>query len=268
MAISKFDKYGVSPERAMVGSTGDESNSHDMPDQGKYNVDLSRLDIHVLTNDLLIKRYNENNDDGIIRSFFKRLNIKSQDKRLGAMLDLVKTVREHSDSLIEYKAHLATQQKVFEIIADGKIQEARLMTLVKLEEYETLIATQRSDRKKLDLELDNLKIQNDHAHWEAEKAKYDAGEAKQNARITELRGDLISKIIGELNFADINMKQVFVLIEMVKETQSPEDLLGAEAKWEQMKAEARKAEAQADQEQTKADYDQFKFKYETKEPVD
>ncbi len=125
-----------------------------------------------------------------------------------------------------------------EIIAEGKIEEAQLVVAEKVAQFETRIALHRVEVKRANLELENMQFQNEKARWEAEKVKYEAEEGKQKARIVALRGDLISKIIEELNFAEINMKQVFVLIEMVKDSQSPEDLLGAEAKWKQMKAQA------------------------------
>lgn len=277
MAISKFDKYGVSPKKALVSSEGVGLKKTEPDKFEKYDVDLSRLDVHVLTNELLIKRYNENNDTGLVKKFFKRLKINSQDRRLNAMLDLVRTIREHSNDIVEYKAHLASQQQVFEIIADGKIDEAELQMaemrasyqsrteLVKIEAERARFELEKSI-KMAELELERMKHENERARWEAEKIKYEAEEGKQQARIIELRGDLISTINDELNFADINMKQVFVLIEMVKNAGTPEDILGAEAKWEQMKAEARKSEALADQEETKADHAKFKFEFDKKGP--
>ena len=84
----------------------------------------------------------------------------------------------------------------------------------------------------------------------------------------ELRGKLISKIIEELNFSDINMKQVLVLIEMVKDASTPEDIMSVEAKLEHLKAEAKQKLAQAEQEETKADWEKYKFEQDSKPPDD
>ena len=55
---------------------------------------------------------------------------------------------------------------------------------------------------------------------------------------------------------------------MIKETSSQEDLLSAEAKWDELKARADKLKAEAQQEWTKSDYERYKFEEDSKKPVD
>lgn len=221
-------------------------------------VNLNKLDVHVLTKEL-IEKYNQNNDTGIIKSFFQKKKVEGQEKALDALLDLIRTIRQNSNSIIEYKAHLAIQQDLFEIIAEGKITEAELMAAKTKAMLEADLFRQQLDKEKAQAELDSMLIENKRAEHEAEKVSV-------GNRIMSLRGDLIEKIIKELDFANLDMKQVFVLIEMVKEVGANDDLFAAEARWEQLKAEAKKTNAQADQEVTKADWEKFKFEQESKPP--
>lgn len=228
-------------------------------------VNLKKLDIHILTKEL-IEKYNQNNDTGIIQSFFRKKKFEGQEKMLDALLSITSSIRQHSNSLIEYKALLATQQDIFEIIAEGKIIEAELMAASRKAMLEIEVFRYQVEKEKAIAELDSLIIENSRARNEAEKIKYEAEEIKQRAKIVQLRGKLIEKITAELDFAHIDMKQVFVLIEMVKDIGAPQDIIAAEAKWEQLKAEAKKMMAQAEQEETKADWEKFKFNQDSKAP--
>lgn len=228
-------------------------------------VNLDNLDVHRLTNEL-ISKYNQNNDVGIIQSWFSRNKVKVQESHLQAVLSKVNHIREHSRSLIEYKAELMTQQQALENLIICKIEESEFSVERQREDHQTYLNQQAAERERVWLELDSLKNENDRAKYEAEKAKWEAEESKNKAWITELRGKLIEKIIDELKFSDINMKQVFVLIEMIKEADTDSDILGAEARWEQLKAEAKRTMAQADQEETRADWERYKFKQDSKKP--
>lgn len=230
-------------------------------------VDLDYLGVHSLVNELVVK-YNQNNDVGIIRSWFRRNRVEAQDKHLTALSSFVGNVRRHASDLIEFKAQLMSQMEVLEYRITEIIEAAQFALDRQREEHQSFLIQKQAERKQILLELEKLQHSYDKLKWDAEKAKWEAEEIKQRARILELRGKLIEKIIQELQFADINMKQVFVLIEMIKESASDSDILGAEARWEQLKAEAKKTMAQADQEETESEWKKYKFEQDKKIPVD
>lgn len=244
-----------------------------MPVKGKtrterlQRVDLNYLDVHSLVNELCAK-YNQRNDLGIIKSFFKRKKIEAQDKQLKALSSLVGNIRGHARDLVEFKAQMMTQQEVLTQRMVAIVEGEEFAVARQREEHQTFLSQQQAERERALLELDTLKYENEKAKWEAEKAKYEAEAEKNKAWIIELRGKLIDKIIGELKFHDINMKQVFVLIEMIKESVTDSDILGAEERWEELKAETRLKGAHADQEQTKADWEKYKFEEDKKGPQD
>ena len=233
---------------------------------GQYQVDLNCLDVHSLVNELIVK-YNQKNDVGVIRSWLKRRKVEAQNQQLTSLFGLVANIRENAQDLVEFKAHLMSQQAVLTSRITALIEEARFVVERQRADHATYLKQREAECEQAHLMLENLKHENDAAKWRAEAARYEAEEIKQKARITELRGDLIAKIIQEMSFADINMKQVFVLIEMVKDATSQDDLFTADARWEQLKAEANKAQALADQEKTKADHEQWKFEQDKKDIV-
>ncbi len=232
---------------------------------GQYQVDLNSLGVHSLVNELILK-YNQNNDVGVIRSWLKRRKVEAQNQQLSSLFGLVTNIRENASDLVEFKAQLMSQQMVMGSRITAIIEEAKFAVDRQRQEQKTFIIRQAAEREQANLMLERLKHENEAARWQAEAARFEAEDLKQKARITELRGDLIAKIIRELSFAEINMKQVFVLIEMVKDASSRDDLFTADARWEQLKAEADKTQALADQEKTKADHERWKFEQDKKEP--
>ena len=232
-----------------------------------YKVSLDPLDVHKLTNEL-IASYNQNNDVGVIRGWLRRNKVESQEKYITALLNKVRTIRESASTLVEYKAQLMSQQQVMESLIIGKIDEAQFAVDRQREEHQTFLDEQTAERERIWIELDRAKNENEKMKYEVEKAKWEAEEAKHRARIIELRGALIEKIKDEVKFSDINMKQVFVLIEMIKDATTDADIITAEARWEQLRAEAKKTSAQANQEETKADWERYKFEQDSKKPND
>ena len=65
-------------------------------------VNLDTLGVHGLVNELTAK-YNQDNDTGIIRNWFRRNKLKSQEKHLQALFSLVQEARAHASSLVEFK---------------------------------------------------------------------------------------------------------------------------------------------------------------------
>ena len=264
MAYTKATKENLLPTRK---PTRDEIELKKKMVKSGYKVDLNNLDVHTLTNEL-IAGYSQNNDIGIIRGFFRRNRVESQEKFIRALLNKVQAIRDSASTLIEYKAQLMSQQQVLESLIIGKIDEAQFAVDQQREEHQTFLDGQTAERERIWLELDRAKNENEKMKYEVEKAKWEAEEAKHRARIIELRGALIEKIKDEVKFSDINMKQVFVLIEMIKEATTDADIITAEARWEQLRAEAKKTSAQANQEETKADWERYKFEQDSKKPSD
>jgi hypothetical protein len=207
-------------------------------------VDLDELGTHDFVG-YLVQNYGKNLNRGVIVSWFRRTRLEAQSKYLDQLYELVNRVREHTTSLVAFKAELMTQQVRMENLMIALKEESRMAVERQRQEHETFLANHESQREASRLALEKLRHENEKLRYEAEEQRGKAELAKQKARIVQLRGDLIEKITADLNFADVNMKQVFVIIEMVKDAASQADIITAEARWEQMKAEARKKEAEA-----------------------
>jgi len=221
-------------------------------------VNLDHLGVHNLVSELTAK-YNQNNDAGIISNWFERKKINSQEKRLQALSALVQEVRSHSNNLLEFKTELVTQQQRMEDLILLKTEESQFAVDRQREVHQTFVSGEETTRNEQLLKLERDRLDNARIEAENEKIFWEAQQNKQKSLLMGLRGKLIEKIIGELDFADINMKQVFVLIEMIKDTDTKADILTAEAQWEHLKAETEIKQAQADQENLNTEHKKWKF---------
>lgn len=226
--------------------------------ENKFQVNLNHLGVQNLVSELTVK-YNQNNDIGIIRSWLGRNRIEGQEKHLQALSRLVQEVRSHASSLIEFKAELMTQQKKMEDLILFKLEESQFAIDRQREEHQTFLSQENSIRRENEIRQEREKLQNERIDAENKKIYWEGQQDRQKARLMELRGKLIEKITDELDFADINMKQVFILIEMIKDTHNKADILTAEAQWEHLKAEAEIKKAQADQENLNTEHQKWKF---------
>jgi hypothetical protein len=229
-------------------------------------VGVNPLDVHGLVLDL-IGKYNQNNDVGVIRGWFRRkCNLEPTEKHLQSLGSLVAEVRNHAANLTEFRAQLISQQQVMEARVIELTEAAWFVVEKQRSDHQRYLQQQEYERQRAEIELDRGKLENIMAGVQIEKMRAEVSQEKQKVILLGQKSVLIEKITSELDFKNLNMKQVFVLIEMVKDSRSNADILTAEAEWERMKAEARQAEAQADQEQHKAKYANWKMEQEMKTP--
>lgn len=234
------------------------------------NVD--QLNINTFVNELGDELY-KGVTDGIISNWFRRLNIGFREKTLISLNDLISRAKQSAESLQDFKGRLLRERHII-ALEIKKVVDAHYLAIKKQQdEYQHGKFMQSAERKRVIQDLNRLGIENSILEqkiredmYRADELKWKAEDMKNKTVITALRGKLISKIIDEMTFSDINMKQVFVLIEMVKDVTSGEDIIGAEAKWDQLKAEAKRTMAQAEQEETKAQWEKFKFEDEKVKP--
>lgn len=257
MAYSKADKYGLVP-------VSKDDPSFQSNNAGSF-VNLDMLDVHGLTGEL-IEKYNKNNDIGVIGSWFRQRKLDASEKHLQALFSLVTEVRKHSANLHEFKAQLVAQHSVLQYRIGTIIDEARFAMDRQRADHQLYLHGHDVERRKRELELERLRLENMLAALQVEKMQAEVALDQQKVALLGQKGALIEKIIGELNFQDINMKQVFVLIEMVKDSRTNADILTAEAQWQRMKAEANMAEAKAEQEQHQTQYKAWKMDQEMKIP--
>lgn len=235
-------------------------------------VDLTDLDVHGLTQDLIDCYHSR--PRGIILNWYKRWRLESQTKVINRLNDYVSSVQRTSKTAEDYKSFLMTKQQVLENLIKGRLEESEFQLVLAREQRETSLAREQGEQDRIRAELDTILQTNEilkntalQEYHKAMQEKAIAEQHEQRARILELRGNLIQRITDSLNFQEINMNQVFVLVEMVRDQNASEaDILTVEARYEQMKAEARKKEAHADQEETKAEHEKWKFEEEKKNP--
>lgn len=210
----------------------------------KDKINLDYLGVHSLISELTAK-YNQKNDVGIVRAWFRRNKLKSQEKHLQALSALVQEVRAHTTTLIEYKAELMTQHQRMEDLVLLKTEESQFAVDRQREEHATFLALQEKERQQTIHELEQMKIQND--------------QLKQEARLVRLRGNLIEKITGELDLKKISSAQAFVLIKALNQDNTEADIFMAEEQLDQMKAEAKIKKAEAKRAKIEADYEEYKM---------
>lgn len=230
---------------------------------GKVNLDF--LDVHRLVKDLA-RKYNENNDIGVISSWLRRSSLNATENHLHSLLSLVSEVRRHSADLQEFKAQLVAQQSVLQYRIMAMVNEARNIVEKQKLDHASYVHTHEMEKQRRLLEIERLKLENAQIALQNEKLAAEVAQEWHKAKLLGLKVLLIQKINSELDFVNINMKQVFVLIEMIKESRTNADILNAEAQWERMKAEARQAEAKADQEHNNTKYSSWKMDQEMKTP--
>ncbi len=234
------------------------------------NVD--QLNVNTFVNDLGAELY-RGVKAGLISNWFRRIKIESSEATMNRLYSLVESAKRNAESLQDFKARLLRERHIIALEIKRVVEEHYLAIKRQQDDYQHNKFMQSAERKKILNDLERAQIDNEiHkqqirvATYQADELRWQAEDARNKAMITEMRGKLISKIIDEMKFADINMKQVFVLVEMIKDSTTQNDILGAEAKWEQLKAEAKRAMAQAEQEQTRADWEKFKFEDEKVKP--
>ncbi|KKK99151.1 hypothetical protein LCGC14_2635620 [marine sediment metagenome] len=113
----------------------------------------------------------------------------------------------------------------------GKLEESGIDLARARAEFETFMVDQITTRERYRLDIEQM--------------KQDIGITKENINFLKFRNKLADKIIEGIDITDMDMKQVFVLIEMLKEASNENDLLITEAKARELGAEARKKEAEA-----------------------
>ena len=79
---------------------------------------------------------------------------------------------------------------------------------------------------------------------EVKKLEEEIRQESARANFLELRTEIANNIKKEMKFNQLDMKQVLVIIEMLKEATSERDLFAAEARWKQAMAEADKTKAE------------------------
>lgn len=225
----------------------------------KPDVNLDLLEVDKLTKQL-IDNFQQNNDTGIIRSFFRTKKYEKQKEMIGAMEQLVASIRSISKSAEDFKTHLFAKQYILPLIIQGQIEEAQRAIVVAREEYKTFLVKQEIDRQRAHAELDRIKLENDSIRLDHELKRAEN-------RLVTLRGDLIDKVTNDLDLKNISPPQAFVLIKALNPNSKESDVFMAQEQLEQMKAEAEIKKATARKAGYEADYEEYKMK-ESMKPSD
>jgi len=121
----------------------------------------------------------------------------------------------------------------------GKLEEAAFNVGRTREETLTFIEQEYGLRERVHIELEMLQHQTDQQKWITEQEK-------EKAKFLKARNRLANKIIKQIDIKDLNMTQVMVIIEMVKDATQETDLAMADARLKKAMAEADKIKAEAE----------------------
>lgn len=207
----------------------------------------------------LASDYCQNNDAGVISNWFKKKKINSQGEVLASILGVVQEARGLSSNLLEFKSELLTQEKRLRELILLKQDEAQFAVDRQRETQASFVSQEESNRQSNVLRVQKERLENERISLENQIIYWEAKQNKQKSKLLKLKGKCVAKIIKGLDFTNMDMKQVLVLIETLKEAESKVDVLSAFARWEEMKAEAEIKKAMAKQEKTKAKHEKWKF---------
>lgn len=202
--------------------------------------------------DELANQYYQNNDLGVIQSWFRKRRHRANEEHLVALLSRVNTVRAHTQSLTAFRAELITQADRLELEISKILEASENEVTRQREEHETFLIRQEMERERVRGELARMKLENDKIRLEHERIKAEN-------RLVELRGELIEKITTELDMKNISPPQAFVLIKALNPNSKDSDVFMAQEQLEQMKAEADLKKAEARKAGYAADYEEYKM---------
>jgi hypothetical protein len=176
-----------------------------------------------------------------------------QNKRLELDADRQNWIIRHiqnlgltAEELAKTKASIILSSQMVADLVEGYYEEARQKFELSAQQHLTALKQEHDNRRKMDDEavMRQLLIQeksflNQSLKWQAEEQKY-------NSDLAKLRAKLAGKIIDEFSFKNIDARQVFIIIEMLKEASNQSNIMEADAKWEMLKEQARQEKSKAD----------------------
>jgi len=242
MAYTKAEKEGLVP----LSRTGNQDIT--------VEINSQYLDYERLITELSQTYLKPQMAQGIISNWFSRRKIESQDRKLAALLSLVKNIREHSTSLIDFKEHLISRQMEIHYFLIGKKQQLEFEITEAQEANQTVIATHQSEALKRQYEAEALRLENEWKKMLIDQQKY------QN-RLMELRGNMLARLIDEINLQDIDLKLVMMLEQLIKDYEPKGNILTVEGQYDKLKAEALGITMEAERKRHEAEAEKLETKH-------
>lgn len=208
----------------------------------------TELDIPALNLDNLIYELQKTVNSGrwIVFKGWQNTRLQLDAQRQSWIIQQIKNLGLTAEEMAKTKASIILNPQIVEDLVEGYYEEARRKFELATQQHLTALKQEHEYRQRMDDEamMRQLKIQeqsflNQQIKWEAEFQR-------QKSQLAGLRAELARKIIDEFSFKNIDARQVFIIIEMLKEASTQANIMEADAKWEMLKEQARQEKSKAD----------------------
>lgn len=209
---------------------------------------LPELNIPELSLDNLVYELHKTINTGkwVIFKGWQNTRLQLDAQRQDWIIKHIQNLKLSVEEMAKTKAAIILSRQMVEDLIAGYYQEARQKFELSAQQHLTALKQEYEYRRRMDDEalMREMKIQ--EQSFINQQLKWTAELEKQKSELARLRAELAQKIISEFSFKNIDARQVFVIIEMLKEATSQSGIMEADAKWEMLKEQARQEKSKAD----------------------
>jgi len=208
---------------------------------------LQQLNMVQIAQDLS-KMINQPNPRGWIRKKFQTWKLELDNERINQIATYVERIRAVNQSMQNLQYELFMSPQIISDMINGYYLEAQQKTELQIQEHTDKLHA-------LEEQMKAREIANDRARAEIEQIR-------SSTRLTQLQGNLLAKIVNELDLENITPEQAFVLVKALNPMANAQvdfasQQMMIEAQIEKMKAEASRIRAEADKEYAQDEQDKF-----------
>jgi len=216
---------------------------------------LNKINMRQIAEDLS-KITSRSSSRSFIGKIFSNFKLNLDNETLSRIQDYVNRVIGINESITEVQYRLFIAPKVLEEMIQGHYIEAERKAELQFEQHELEITRLRAEKEKAGLELDRINAEIDHM-------REDLKRIQGTNKIIEVRGRILERIEGELDFNNITPSQAFVLIKALNPDASADvDFASRELvineQIDRMKAETAKVREETRTKKYQADLDEHK----------
>lgn len=186
-------------------------------------------------------------------------------ERQGWIIEQIRNLSIATEELARTKANLFLHEQMIQDLINGYYYEAEKRAIERANEIERIKKEHEDHLQRIDDQAESRALEN-------ERVRSEIKQMRANIRLTELQGELLSKVIREMDVDNINPSQAFLLVKALnpkgeqetdfhaKQEMLNEELEKMRVENEKLKQEARKEQAEADlfsldAERARKDYD-------------
>lgn len=239
MVYTDADKKGLVPKGQMPAADA----------TGIPSFDLSKINVVQLARDLSVQ-INKEQPKGWLRKWWANQKLPMDNQRLSHLNDYINEIKRVNSSITEMQTELFVQPKILERLIEKRYAEAK-------NEIEL-------QKKRHELEIKQLNEAMHKDELDTEKLRAELKDLASTTRITDLKGDMLQKMIDSIDFKNPTAEQVYMVTKIL-DPSAPTDLGDAVKKplieelKRKMEQETRIYKSKADLETERAKYQKRMF---------